>query len=114
MHVQTGGSTMQRQQPLVNLSRTTIQALAAILGGTQSLHICSYDEAFRMPSDEASILALRCQQVIAHETDVHKVIDPLAGSYYVESLTDKVEEDIYSYITKIEDQGGFFEALADG
>ena len=85
---------MQRQLPLVNLSLTTFQALAGILGDTQSLHICSYEEAFRMPSDEAAVLALRCQQVIAEETEVAKVIDPLGGSYYVEWLTGKVEEDI--------------------
>ena len=87
-HTQTGGATLTAQQPLNNLIRTTLQAMSAVLGGTQSLHTNSYDEALALPSEGAVELALRTQQVIGHESGAADVIDPLAGSYYIEALTD--------------------------
>src|SRR5207249_8376597 len=92
-HTQTGGVTLAAQQPLNNVVRTTLEALSAVLGGTQSLHTNAYDEALGLPSQNAAELALRTQQVIGFETAVPLVADPLGGSYYVESLTDRVEED---------------------
>ena len=113
-HTQTAGSTLTAQQPEVNIIRTTIQALAAVLGGTQSLHVNSYDEAWSLPSEKAVTLSLRVQQVIAYESGVADTIDPLAGSYYVEWLTDEIEERAWKYIDKIEKIGGMIEAVKKG
>src|SRR5215468_6279154 len=92
-HAQTAGVSLMAQQPLVNVARTTLQALAAVLGGTQSLHTNSYDETYALPTEDAATLALRTQQVIAEETGVAAVVDPLGGSYFVETLTDRMEEE---------------------
>jgi len=105
-HTQTGGSTLTAQQPVNNVVRVTVQALSAILGGTQSLHTNSFDEAFALPGAEAARLALRTQQVLAEESGVGDTVDPLAGSYYVESLTDRLEELARGYLEKIEELGG--------
>jgi methylmalonyl-CoA mutase N-terminal domain/subunit len=113
-HTQTAGSTLTAQQPLNNVVRTTIQALAAVLGGTQSLHTNSYDEALGLPTDESALLALRTQQVIAHESGVADTVDPLAGSYFVEYLTDRLEEAAQSLLTRIEDMGGAVAAIEEG
>lgn len=113
-HTQTSGASLTWQQPLNNLIRTAIEALAAVLGGTQSLHTNSYDEALCLPSEEAVVLAVRTQQIIAHETNVASVIDPLAGSYFVEWLTDKLEEEAYKYFDRIEEMGGMVEAIKKG
>jgi methylmalonyl-CoA mutase N-terminal domain/subunit len=102
------------QQPLNNIIRTAIEALAAVLGGTQSLHTNSYDEALCLPTEEAALVAVRTQQIIAYETNVDAVIDPLAGSYYVEWLTDRLEEEAYKYFDKIEELGGMVEAIKKG
>ena len=88
-HTQTGGVTLQAQQPLNNVVRVTVQALAAVLGGTQSLHTNGYDEALALPTAESATLALRTQQILGYESGVAEVVDPLAGSYYVEALTDR-------------------------
>ncbi len=114
MHVQTSGCTLTSQQPLNNVVRTTIQGLAAVLGGTQSLHTNSYDEALCLPTEEAVRVALRTQQIIAHESGVADTVDPLAGSYYIEYLTDKMEEEAMEYIQKIDDMGGAIEAVEKG
>jgi methylmalonyl-CoA mutase N-terminal domain/subunit len=111
-HTQTGGVTLQAQQPLNNVVRVTVQALAAVLGGTQSLHTNGYDEALSLPTAQAATLALRTQQVLAYESGVGDTVDPLAGSYYVESLTNAVEEKAREYLEKIEEQGGAAEAIA--
>lgn len=113
-HTQTAGVSLTAQQPDNNVVRTTIQALAAVLGGTQSLHTNSRDEALALPTQEAAELALRTQQIIAYESGVGDVVDPLAGSYYVESLTDAVEEKATAYIQKIDDIGGALAALEQG
>ncbi|HLI45986.1 MAG TPA: methylmalonyl-CoA mutase family protein [Geobacterales bacterium] len=113
-HTQTSGASLTWQQPLNNIVRTAIEALAAVLGGTQSLHTNSYDEALCLPTEEAVVVAVRTQQIIAHETNVASVIDPLAGSYYVEWLTDKLEEEAYRYFDKIEELGGMVEAIKKG
>jgi methylmalonyl-CoA mutase, N-terminal domain len=105
-HTQTGGVTLQAQQPLNNVVRVTVQALSAVLGGTQSLHTNGYDEALSLPSAQAATLALRTQQVLAHESGAADTVDPLAGSYYVESLTTAVEEKARAYLERIEEQGG--------
>ncbi len=105
-HTQTGGSTLTAQQPLNNVVRVTIQALAAVLGGTQSLHTNSFDEALALPGAEAARLALRTQQVLAEESGIRDTVDPLAGSYYVESLTDQLEELARGYLENIEQAGG--------
>jgi methylmalonyl-CoA mutase, N-terminal domain len=105
-HTQTGGSTLTAQQPLSNVVRVTVQALAAVLGGTQSLHTNGYDEALSLPTAEAATLALRTQQVLAHESGVADTVDPLGGSYYVEALTAAVEERAAAYLTRIEEMGG--------
>lgn len=110
-HTQTGGSTLTAQQPLNNISRVTIQALSAVLGGTQSLHTNSFDEALALPTEESVQVALRTQQVIAHESGVADTIDPLAGSYFVEKLTDELENRALEYIQKIDDMGGAVEAI---
>jgi methylmalonyl-CoA mutase N-terminal domain/subunit len=113
-HVQTAGSSLTAQQPMVNIVRTAIQALEAVLGGCQSLHTNSYDEAICLPSEESVRIALRTQQVILEETGVTDTIDPLAGSYFVESLTNEMEKGILDYMGKIEAQGGFIKALLNG
>jgi methylmalonyl-CoA mutase, N-terminal domain len=113
-HTQTAGSTLTAQQPLINVVRTTVQALAAVLGGTQSLHTNSYDEALGLPTDESALLALRTQQVIAHESGVANTVDPLAGSYFVESLTDSLEEAAEDLIGQIEGMGGAVAAIEEG
>jgi methylmalonyl-CoA mutase N-terminal domain/subunit len=113
-HTQTGGSTLTAQQVENNIVRTAIQALAAVLGGTQSLHTNSMDEALALPTEKSVQIALRTQQVIAFESGVADVIDPLAGSYYVESLTDRIEEDARKYIDRIEDLGGSLRAIESG
>ncbi|HET7230058.1 MAG TPA: methylmalonyl-CoA mutase family protein [Longimicrobium sp.] len=110
-HTQTGGVTLQAQQPLNNVVRVTVQALAAVLGGTQSLHTNGYDEALSLPTAQAATLALRTQQVLAYESGVGDTVDPLAGSYYVESLTTAVEEKAREYLDKIEEMGGAAEAI---
>ena len=105
-HTQTGGVTLQAQQPLNNVVRVTVQALAAALGGTQSLHTNGYDEALALPTAEAATLALRTQQVLAYESGVGETVDPLAGSYYVEALTNQLEQKPREYLEKIERMGG--------
>ena len=110
-HAQTAGVSLTAQQPLNNIVRTTIEALAGVLGGTQSLHTNSYDEALALPTEEAVRIALRTQQVIAHETGVAGTVDPLGGSYFVEALTDEMERRCYEYFAKIEQLGGMVEAV---
>jgi methylmalonyl-CoA mutase, N-terminal domain len=110
-HTQTGGSTLTAQQPLNNVVRVTIQALAAVLGGTQSLHTNGYDEALSLPTADAATLALRTQQVLAHESGVTETVDPLGGSYYVEALTTKLEDRAREYLAKIAEQGGAARAI---
>ena len=113
-HTQTAGSSLTARQPLVNISRTTTQALASVLGGTQSLHTNGYDEALGLPSEDAARIALRCQQYIAYETGVADTVDPLAGSYFVEQLTDELENTAKDYLTEIEKKGGMLKAIRDG
>jgi methylmalonyl-CoA mutase, N-terminal domain len=113
-HTQTAGVQLTAQQPEVNLVRVAIQALAATLGGTQSLHTNSYDEALALPTEKSARLALRTQQVIAHETDVPSSVDPLAGSYLVESLTDRIEEEARGYLDRIDEMGGAVAAIEEG
>ena len=113
-HTQTAGVSLTAQQPEVNLIRTTVQALAAVLGGTQSLHTNSMDEALALPSEKAARLALRTQQVIAHESGAANTVDPLGGSYFVEALTKETEDDAYRYFDKIEDIGGVIPAIENG
>jgi methylmalonyl-CoA mutase, N-terminal domain len=110
-HTQTAGVSLTAQQPLNNVVRTAIEALAAVLGGTQSLHTNSYDEALALPTEEAVRLALRTQQVIAHESGVTNTIDPLGGAYFVEALTDEMERQAYAYFAKIDELGGMVEAV---
>ena len=110
-HVQTAGVSLTAQQPLNNIVRTAIEALAGVLGGTQSLHTNSYDEALALPTEEAVRIALRTQQVIAHETGVVDTVDPLGGSYFVEALTETLEERAYAYFAKIDELGGMVEAV---
>jgi methylmalonyl-CoA mutase N-terminal domain/subunit len=114
MHIQTSGCTLTAPQPLNNIIRTTMQALAAVLGGTQSLHTNSFDEALCLPTEEAVRVALRTQQIIAHESGVTNTVDPLAGSYYVEALTNEMEEKAMEYIQKIDDMGGAIAAIEKG
>ena len=113
-HTQTAGVSLTAQQPLVNIIRTTIEALAGVLGGTQSLHTNSYDEALALPTEEAVRLALRTQQVIAHETGVTNTIDPLGGAYFVEKLTDEMEAAARDYFARIDELGGMVEAVKHG
>src|SRR5687767_13296623 len=113
-HTQTAGSSLTAQQPEVNVVRTTIQALAAVLGGTQSLHTNSMDEALALPTETAARLALRTQQVIAHESGVAETADPLAGSYAIEHMTDEIEENALEYLKKIEAMGGMLRAIETG
>jgi methylmalonyl-CoA mutase N-terminal domain/subunit len=110
-HSQTAGVSLTAQQPLNNVVRTALEALSAVLGGTQSLHTNSHDEALALPTEEAVRLALRTQQVIAHETGVTNTIDPLGGSYFVEALTDRMEEAAYDYFRRIDELGGMVEAI---
>jgi methylmalonyl-CoA mutase, N-terminal domain len=111
-HTQTGGVTLTAQQPLNNVVRVALQGFAAVCGGTQSLHTNGYDEALALPSERAAKLALRTQQVIAHESGATDTVDPFAGSYYVESLTAEIEERAWGLIAKIDQQGGSVEAIA--
>ena len=113
-HTQTAGSTLAAQQIDNNIVRVTIQALAAVLGGTQSLHTNSRDEALSLPTEESVRTALRTQQVIAHESGIAETVDPLAGSYYVEELTDKIEQEARTLIAKIEDNGGVVRCIEEG
>jgi methylmalonyl-CoA mutase, N-terminal domain len=110
-HTQTAGVSLTAQQPLNNIVRTAIEALAGVLGGTQSLHTNSYDEALALPTEDAVRIALRTQQIIAHETGVTGTADPLGGSYFVEALTDKLEERAYDYFRRIDELGGMVEAV---
>jgi methylmalonyl-CoA mutase, N-terminal domain len=110
-HTQTAGVSLTAQQPLNNVVRTATEALGAVLGGTQSLHTNSFDEALALPTEEAARLALRTQQIIAHETGVTSTIDPLGGSYFVEALTDRMEEAAYAYFHRIDELGGMVEAI---
>ena len=113
-HTQTAGSTLTAQQPENNIVRTAIQALAAVMGGTQSLHTNSYDEALALPTEQAARIALRTQQVIAYESGVPQTVDPLAGSYYIESLTNEIEKRAAEYLGKIEVMGGMLKAIERG
>ncbi|HEX6458717.1 MAG TPA: methylmalonyl-CoA mutase family protein [Thermoleophilaceae bacterium] len=110
-HTQTAGVSLTAQQPLNNIIRTAIEALAGVLGGTQSLHTNSYDEALALPTQEAVRIALRTQQIIAHETGVTNTIDPLGGAYFVEALTDRMEEAAYAYFRRIDELGGMVQAI---
>ena len=110
-HAQTAGVSLTWQQPLVNIARTAIEALAAVLGGAQSLHTNSYDEALALPTEDAVRIALRTQQVIAHETGVVNAVDPLGGSYHLEQLTNELETQAYAYFEQIEERGGMVEAI---
>lgn len=113
-HTQTGGSTLTAQQPKNNISRVTMQALAAVLGGTQSLHTNGYDEALSLPTEEAAKIALRTQQIIGYESGVVDTVDPLGGSYFIETLTDQVEQEAWKYIQRIDEMGGSVAAIEQG
>jgi methylmalonyl-CoA mutase N-terminal domain/subunit len=113
-HTQTGGATLTAQQPLNNISRVTIQTLAAVLGGTQSLHTNGYDEALSLPTEEAARIALRTQQIVAFESGVVETVDPLAGSYFIESLTNEVEQKAWDLVAKIDAMGGSVSAIEEG
>jgi len=113
VHSQTGGVTLTAQQPLNNVVRVSMQALAAVLGGTQSLHTNSFDEALGLPTEESATIALRTQQIIAYESEVADSIDPLAGSYYIEYLTDEIEKKVYEYLEIIKDRGGMIKCIED-
>lgn len=113
-HVQTSGLTLTRQEPLNNIVRAAYQALASVLGGAQSLHVSSYDEAFAVPTEEAALLSLRTQQIIQAETAITEIVDPLGGSYYVEALTDEIEKRIIDELEEIEKQGGYVKAIERG
>ncbi len=113
-HTQTAGCTLTAQQPEINIARVAYQALAAVLGGTQSLHTNSMDEALALPSEKAAKIALRTQQVVAHETGVTNTVDPLGGSYFLESLTDRMEEEAERYFREIDERGGVIAAIEEG
>ena len=113
-HSQTAGSTLTAQQPENNVVRVAIQAMASVLGGTQSLHTNSMDEALALPSQSSALLALRTQQVIAAETNVTQTVDPLAGSYFVENLTAQIEEGVWKYLDEIEQKGGTVACIESG
>jgi methylmalonyl-CoA mutase N-terminal domain/subunit len=113
-HTQTAGSTLTAQQPENNIVRTALQALAAVLGGTQSLHTNGFDEALALPTEDAARIALRTQQVIAYETGAAQTVDPFAGSYYVETLTTQIEERAREYLTRIDEMGGMLKAIERG
>ena len=110
----SGGSNLTRPQPYINIARTTIQGLAAALGGIQIMHLSSYDEAYQTPTQESSTIAVRIQQILGHETGITRTIDPLAGSYYIETLTKKIEKGVYEYLEKIEKMGGAIKAIEQG
>jgi methylmalonyl-CoA mutase, N-terminal domain len=113
-HTQTAGCSLTAQQPYSNIVRTTIQALAAVLGGTQSLHTNSMDETLALPTEKAVTIAVRTQQILAHESGVANVIDPLGGSYFIEALTNRMEQEAYAYFKKIDSLGGMVEAIGQG
>jgi len=113
-HAQTSGVALTAQQPENNVSRVTIQALAAVLGGCQSLHTNGKDEAWALPSEESAIQALRTQQIIAYETNISSFVDPLGGSYFVESLTEAMEEKAYKYFKEIDSIGGVLNGITSG
>jgi methylmalonyl-CoA mutase, N-terminal domain len=113
-HAQTAGVSLTAQQPEINIIRTTIQALAAVLGGAQSLHTNAYDEAFQVPNEAAARLALRTQQILAHESGIVNTVDPLGGSYFLEALTDELEEEAYRYFDRIQALGGVIPAIRKG
>ena len=113
-HTQTGGSTLTAQQPQNNIPRVTIQAMSAVLGGTQSLHTNGFDEAIALPTEEAARIALRTQQIVAFESGIAETVDPLAGSYFVEALTNEVEAAAWDYINKIDAMGGSVAAIEQG
>jgi methylmalonyl-CoA mutase N-terminal domain/subunit len=113
-HTQTAGCSLTAQQPYNNIVRVTVQALAGVLGGTQSLHTDSYDEALALPGDHAVTVALRTQQILAEESGVANTIDPLGGSYFVEALTDKMEREATDYIRRIDEMGGVVAAIEQG
>jgi methylmalonyl-CoA mutase N-terminal domain/subunit len=113
-HTQTGGSTLTAQQPLNNVVRVAVQSMAAVLGGTQSLHTNGFDEALGLPTEEAARIALRTQQIIGYESGIADTPDPLAGSYFVEKLTDEVERLAWEYIAKIDEMGGAVAAIESG
>jgi methylmalonyl-CoA mutase, N-terminal domain len=113
-HTQTGGSTLTAQQPMNNIARVTLQSLAAVLGGTQSLHTNGYDEALRLPTEAAASIALRTQQIIAAESGVADTVDPLAGSYYIEALTQSITDAAWQLITTIDNKGGSVQAIEEG
>jgi methylmalonyl-CoA mutase N-terminal domain/subunit len=113
-HTQTAGVSLTAQQPENNIVRTTIQALAAVLGGTQSLHTNSMDEAWALPTEKAATIALRTQQILAHESGIANTIDPLGGSYFIETLTNEMEEETYKYFDRIEKMGGVVESIKKG
>jgi methylmalonyl-CoA mutase N-terminal domain/subunit len=113
-HTQTAGSTLTAQQPENNIVRTALQAMAAVLGGTQSLHTNSFDEALALPTEQSARIALRTQQIVAYESGAPQTIDPLAGSYYIESLTNQIEAGAREYLDKIEAMGGVLKAIERG
>lgn len=113
-HTQTAGCSLTAQQPLNNIVRATIQALAAVLGGTQSLHTDAFDEALALPTEESLKIAVRTQQIIADESGVANTVDPMGGSYFVEKLTNDMEEEAVEYIRKIDELGGMLEAVEHG
>ena len=113
-HTQTGGCTLTAQQPENNIVRVTLQALVSVLGGTQSLHTNSMDEALALPSEKSVMIALRTQQIIANESGVTNTVDPLAGSYAIESLTDSIEKKAFEYIQQIDEMGGMLVAIEKG
>ena len=113
-HTQTGGSTLTAQQPLNNIARVTVQTLSAVLGGTQSLHTNGYDEALSLPTEEAARIALRTQQIVAFESGAPDTADPLAGSFFVESLTNEIEAEALKLIDKIDAMGGSVAAIEQG
>jgi methylmalonyl-CoA mutase N-terminal domain/subunit len=113
-HTQTAGVSLTVQQPINNIIRVAIQALAGVIGGTQSLHCDGYDEALALPTERAALIALRTQQIIAHETGVVNTVDPLAGSYFVERLTKDIEDETWEYFRKIDEMGGMVEAIEAG
>src|SRR5256714_8975293 len=113
-HTQTGGSTLTAQQPHNNISRVTIQTLAAVLGGTQSLHTNGFDEALSLPTEEAARIALRTQQIVAYESGIADTVDPLGGSFFIEALTNEVEVKAWQLIEKIDAMGGSVSAIEQG
>jgi methylmalonyl-CoA mutase N-terminal domain/subunit len=113
-HTQTAGSTLTAQQPENNIVRTALQAMAAVMGGTQSLHTNSFDEALALPTEQSARIALRTQQIIAYESGAAQTIDPLAGSYYIEALTNQIEANALAYLDKIDAMGGMLKAIERG